>query len=271
MSEKQIYRLIAGKQTGPYPPGKLRPLVVDGRISRLDRFSYDAVEWLPADCFPELMLKEGSNVFISHTLPERRLGLEGSGTPPPLSSELVATVPRLKHRTRRIRWLWVARGSCAAVLMAAGLSWSWATRAFEHPIDVTDEFALLADSIEGYEGKKVVVRGVYFPSKLISTSQGPESAITFRSTSGCLLNGDCAYRLTLLASEHMTHTLRKVAERLANEQPATITFLCKERRSGDRHRTYGLVDNITFYKHLPEENAEEELLRVDNNGNVQEQ
>jgi hypothetical protein len=29
--------------------------MADGRISRLDRFSYDGVHWLPADQIPELM------------------------------------------------------------------------------------------------------------------------------------------------------------------------------------------------------------------------
>jgi len=52
---RPLYRLIAGKQHGPYSAETLRPLVKDGRISRLDRFSYDGVDWQCADQFPELV------------------------------------------------------------------------------------------------------------------------------------------------------------------------------------------------------------------------
>lgn len=55
MSERPLWRLVAGRKTGPYPPEKLRPLMKDGRISSLDRFSYDGTDWrLPAE-FPELL------------------------------------------------------------------------------------------------------------------------------------------------------------------------------------------------------------------------
>ena len=52
---RPLYRLIAGKQHGPYSAESLRPLVKDGRISQLDRFSYDGVDWQCADQFPELV------------------------------------------------------------------------------------------------------------------------------------------------------------------------------------------------------------------------
>ncbi len=52
---RPLYRLIAGKQHGPYSAETLSPLVKDGRISRLDRFSYDGVDWQCADQFPELV------------------------------------------------------------------------------------------------------------------------------------------------------------------------------------------------------------------------
>jgi len=55
MSERPLWRLVAGRKTGPYPPEKLRPLMKDGRISSLDRFSYDGSEWRPPAEFPELL------------------------------------------------------------------------------------------------------------------------------------------------------------------------------------------------------------------------
>lgn len=55
MSKKTLWRMVAGRTTGPYDPAKLRPLVKDGRIGPLDRFSYDGIDWRPADNFPELL------------------------------------------------------------------------------------------------------------------------------------------------------------------------------------------------------------------------
>jgi hypothetical protein len=55
MSEAPLWRMVAGRKTGPYPPEKLRPLMKDGRISPLDRFSYDGSDWRPATEFPELL------------------------------------------------------------------------------------------------------------------------------------------------------------------------------------------------------------------------
>lgn len=55
MDEKPLWRMVAGRKVGPYDPAKLRPLVKDGRISPLDRFSYDGEEWRSAGEFPELL------------------------------------------------------------------------------------------------------------------------------------------------------------------------------------------------------------------------
>lgn len=54
MTERPLWRLVAGRKKGPYPPEKLRALVRDGRISSLDRFSIDGETWQTADAFPEL-------------------------------------------------------------------------------------------------------------------------------------------------------------------------------------------------------------------------
>ena len=55
MSERPIWRLVAGQKRGPYAPARLRPLVGDGRIGSLDRFSYDGIAWAPIEEFPELL------------------------------------------------------------------------------------------------------------------------------------------------------------------------------------------------------------------------
>lgn len=269
MSERQLYRLVAGRQTGPYPPHKLQPLVADGRISRLDRFSYDGVDWLPADHFPELIGKAAPTV-VAVTVPETRRGPEAAAVPVPLPPESATPPDGLSPRARKLPWLWVFGASCAALLIASGIVMWLGSRIFERVIDVTDEFEMLADSLEGYEGKRVFVRGIYIPSKLVKTSQSREYALTFRSESGCVLNGDCAYRLTLLTSEEMAQSLRQVADRLANEQPATVSFLCQERPSGDRRRAYGFVEQITFCEQVPEDAGDNGFLRVERNGKVRE-
>lgn len=55
MTERPLLRRVAGRTTGPYAPAKLRPLVRDGRIGPLDRFSYDGATWAPVHDFPELL------------------------------------------------------------------------------------------------------------------------------------------------------------------------------------------------------------------------
>jgi len=270
MSERQLYRLVAGKQTGPYPPEKLRPLVADGRISRLDRFSYDGMDWLPADQIPELM---GPRSAAAATLPVVQMPPQNPGpigNPPEIG---VTKAQDFLHQRLPISWsprlfaIGVAGVTAIAALAGAAV---WSSHLLEQPADVTDEFAMLADSLEGYEGKRVIVRGIYYPSKLTKTAQGTDSAITFRSESGCLLNGDCAYRLTLLASDAMAKALAQVADRLVAEQPAAVSFLCNEVSTGGRKRPYGQVDHVTFYKEVPDAVGGKGLLRVDANGKVRE-
>jgi hypothetical protein len=270
MSERQLYRLVAGKQTGPYPPDKLRPLVADGRISRLDRFSYDGVDWLSADHFPELIGKPASSTVAPAAMPESRLGSVTAEVPALLPPDAATPADRSSSHARKTPWRWVLGAACTALLITAATVLSWGSRILVRPIDVTDEFEMLADSLEGYEGKRVLVRGVYLPHKLTKTSQSAEHAITFRSESGCVLNGDCAYRLTLLTSKEMAQALRQVADRLAAEQPAAVSFLCQERRNGDRRRAYGLIDHITFCEQIPEEPDDKGFLRVEQNGTVRE-
>jgi len=270
MSERQLYRLVAGKQTGPYPPEKLRPLVADGRISRLDRFSYDGVDWLPADQIPELM---GPRSVAAATLPVVQVPPQNPGpigNPPEIG---VAKAQDCLHQrlplsgSPRLFAIGVAGVTVLAALAGAAV---WSSHLLEQSADVTDEFAMLADSLEGYEGKRVIVRGIYYPSKLTKTAQGKDSAITFRSESGCLLNGDCAYRLTLVASDAMAKALAQVADRLVAEQPAAVSFVCNEVSTGGRKRPYGQVDHVTFYKEVPDAVGSKGLLRVDANGKVRE-
>lgn len=270
MSERQLYRLVAGKRTGPYAPEKLRPLMADGRISRLDRFSYDGVDWLPANQFPELMGKEAATVVAPVVIAELRsapTATEGAVATPP---KPVTVADSVTASDWKMPQFWVLGAVVAVLVVATGITLLWGSRALERAIDVTDDFAMLADSLEGYEGKHLLVRGLYFPAKLTKTSQSGECAITFRSESGCLLNGDCAYRLTLLASEKMAKSLRQVAKRLTNEQAAMVKFACSERRTGDRFRAYGLVDRITFCKQIPEDAGDKGFLTVDRDGTIRE-
>lgn len=78
MSERPLWRLVAGQKTGPYTPEKLRPLMKDGRISPLDRFSYDGTDWRPPAEFPELLRPPAAAVMPSASRP----GAVAAGNPP---------------------------------------------------------------------------------------------------------------------------------------------------------------------------------------------
>lgn len=75
MSERPLWRLVAGQKTGPYAPEKLRPLMKDGRISPLDRFSYDGTDWRPPAEFPELLRPPAPVVMPS--APQARAAVMG--------------------------------------------------------------------------------------------------------------------------------------------------------------------------------------------------
>lgn len=85
MDEKPLWRMVAGRKVGPYDPAKLRPLVKDGRISPLDRFSYDGEAWRPAGEFPELLRSPSAAMTSSLPSPAESnpldSGLLGSDAP----------------------------------------------------------------------------------------------------------------------------------------------------------------------------------------------
>lgn len=79
MSERPIWRLVAGQKRGPYAPDKLRPLVKDGRISPLDRFSYDGTSWGQATDFPELLREPASAIVTPPSVTDETFGVNLDG------------------------------------------------------------------------------------------------------------------------------------------------------------------------------------------------
>lgn len=280
MSEKPLFRLVAGKQTGPYPPEKLRPLVADGRISRLDRFSYDGVDWLPADQFPELM---GTSRTVSAPVswtpatplpsPEQHAARVPPLPPPSGPPGPVSPAPT-SSRTNRLL-VFGAMAGCAAILFVAGLFFAMKSNVISggRPRDVTDSFDVVVKSVEEFDGKTVVVRGVYFPQELAPRAGGRDYTIKFRSagTKRAVVSGDRQDRLTLVVPQAMGNRLMQIVGRLESEQPAMLEIDCTQRDAGGEKRPLGRVAKIRFCREAPRSVSAKAFLQMDEEGEIEEE
>jgi hypothetical protein len=282
MTERHLFRLVAGKQTGPYPPEKLRPLIEDGRISRLDRFSYDGVDWLPADHFPALMtsgsLPSTPSVAtsVSSTTPAPaatapdHADLAAGASPPPFVSPLPKTAAA--RGTPLWRRVLIAGIGIAILGILAASTLFLRNSVFTASRDVTDQFGAIVDSVDGFNGSLVVARGIYYSKGLLPRVTGHDSTIKFCSgdTDNVLVTGDCAYRLTLVAPEAMAAKLKDIIGRLEAEQPSAVTFTCSEDQSHGRKRPIGRVTRIQFFHEAPQSANERSFLAITEDGEIEE-
>lgn len=280
MSERQLYRLIAGKQTGPYPPEKLRPLMADGRISRLDRFSYDGVDWLPADQIPELV---GKALTASPSAESAAAALvfptpgEGGGItplpPPPRPPGKVTPAPA-QPRSSRLP-LFAGIGVIGVSLLVAGvlLGLRGGILGSGGLRDITDNFGAVLKSTEDFEGEMVFVRGTYFPQELNPRASGRDYTIKFRSGGAkrAVASGDRQDRLTLVVPQAMGNRLLQIVGRLESEQPAILEIACTQHDAGGEKRPIGRVVQIKFCREAPTAVGARAFLQMDEDGEIEEE
>ena len=281
MSERQLYRLVAGKQTGPYPPEKLRPLVADGRISRLDRFSYDGVDWLPADQIPELMGRTaaalpGTAAVVPPTAPLFPALAEtpvAAPPPPPRSSGAVAQSPTPGRR--KSLPMFAAIGGVLATLLVAGafLGFRGSSLSVGGLADVTDRFDSVVKSPEAFDGKSVCVRGTYFPQELSPRASGRDYTIKFRSSGPkrAAVSGDRQDRFTIVVPQAMGSRLMQIVGRLESEQPAMLELACTQTDTGGEKRPIGRVTKINFCREAPTSTGAKAFLQMDEDGEIEEE
>jgi hypothetical protein len=281
MSERQLYRLVAGKQTGPYPPEKLRPLVADGRISRLDRFSYDGVDWLPADQIPELMgrtaaASTATAAVVPPTAPMFTTPAETPvATPPPPPRSSGAVTQSLNPGRRNRLPMFAAIGGVLATLLVAGafLGLRGSSLSVGGLADVTDRFDSVVKSPEAFDGKSVCVRGTYFPQELSPRASGRDYTIKFRSsgTKRTVASGDRQDRLTIVVPQAMGSRLMQIIGRLESEQPAMLELACTRTDTGGEKRPIGRVTKINFYREVPTSTGAQAFLQMDEDGEIEEE
>jgi hypothetical protein len=280
MSERQLYRLVAGKQTGPYPPEKLRPLVADGRISRLDRFSYDGVDWLSADQIPELKGRPAAATPATAsveppTAPVFPAAMETPGTAPPPPPRSSGAVTQSLNPGRRNRLpLFAAIGGVLATLLVAGafLGFRGSPLSAGGLADVTDRFDTVVKSPQAFDGKSVCVRGTYFPQELSPRASGRDYTIKFRSsgTKRAVVSGDRQDRLTIVVPQAMGSRLMQIVGRLESEQPAMLELACTQTDTGGEERPIGRVTKITFCRETPTLTGSKAFLQMDEDGEIEE-
>ena len=277
MTGKQLYRLVAGKQTGPYPPEKLRPLVADGRISRLDRFSYDGVDWRSADHFPELMGRavaapRGDAATTATASPASTAPATASAglRPPPPAAGAAA-------RSSASGWLsrppMVAAGAIGlATLLGVGMYLG--LRSGPAGVnDVTDRFDAVAKATESLGTAAVCVRGTYFPQELSPRAGGRDYTIKFRSGGAkrAVVSGDRPDRFTLVVPQAMGNRLMQIIGRLESEQPAIVDLACTQTDAGGVQRPIGRVTKIKFCREAPTSQAAKAFLQLDEDGEIEEE
>jgi hypothetical protein len=281
MSERHLYRLVAGKQTGPYPPEKLRPLVADGRISRLDRFSYDGVDWLPFDRIPELIgpttaALPATSAVVPPTTPVFSTPVETPGvapSPPPRTAG--AVTQSLKPGRRNRLPMFAAIGGVLASLLIAGvfLGFGGSFLSVGGLSDVTDRFDSVVKSPEAFDGKSVYVRGTYFPQELLPRASGRDYTIKFRSsgTKRTVASGDRQDRLTIVVPQAMASRLMQIIGRLESEQPAMLELACTQTDTGGEKWPIGRVMKINFYREIPTSTNAQAFLQMDEDGEIEEE
>lgn len=282
MTERQLYRLVAGKQTGPYPPEKLRPLVANGRISRLDRFSYDGVDWLPADQFPELMgrttaVPTPATSPSSPVVAPAPLGNTTTAGPlGPTPPEPRDHVPQTASPSGANRLPLFAGIVGVAVLVLGGgafLRLKGGSLGAGGHSDVTDRFDSVVKSVEPFSGKTVCVRGTYFPQELTPRTNGRDYTIKFRSggTKRAVVSGDRQDRLTLVVPQAMGSRLMQIVGRLESEQPAVLELACSQRDASGEKRPIGRVTKIRFCREAPTSSGAKAFLQMDEEGEIEEE
>jgi len=279
MSERQLYRLVAGKQTGPYPPEKLRPLVADGRISRLDRFSYDGVDWLSADQIPELMgrtaaASPATAAVVPPAIFSTPVETPGAAPPPPPRSSGDVTQSLNPSRRNRLP-MFAAIGGVLATLLVAGafLGIRGSLLSVGGLADVTDRFDSVVKSPQAFDGKSVCVRGTYFPQELSPRASGRDYTIKFRSsgTKRAVVSGDRQDRLTIVVPQAMGSRLMQIVGRLESEQPAMLELACTQTDAGGEKRPIGRVTKIKFCRESPTSTGAKAFLQMDEDGEIEEE
>ncbi len=279
MTDRLLYRLIAGNTLGPYSPEKLRPLITDGRISRLDRFSYDGLDWQCADRFPELVgrlaedpLKKSStlsycvttelneNVLATDTCISSSCKLKESTE---LSSE---TSSLINPRQLSLRVILRIVGVSVTGIIIFVFFFNVYHRNFGSR-DVTESFSDVVKSCALYSGKTLLVRGIYYPQGLQARENENDFIITFRSTGSkkILISGDRNPHLMFVVPAPMGNKLMQIVGRLESDQPVMLEFVCSTNDFAGGSRSIGYVNQITFYRDLPPTEKTPVFLTLDKN------
>jgi len=223
---RPLYRLIAGKQHGPYSAETLRPLVKDGRISRLDRFSYDGVDWQCADQFPELVgpdrqpvksvatpsatVATTSDGVVVPAIPDALFSDDGFSFATLLPSDPVAQ-RSISQDSEKILKRWMIGAGILALVVVT--------------------FVLLMPQIK-YKPRKPPHAAADKPAKLASTEQEAEPKSVIDSTSKTVIDSTSktvtnSIGMELIEIPAGTFTMGSPAgekDREANEAQVTVTL-----------------------------------------------
>ena len=282
MTGRALYRLIAGQKLGPYPLEQLRPLVKDGRISRLDRFSYDGVDWQGADRFPELITpptedqpKKLSAIpfslapAINDSVPVANKGYSYEPQVLPKQGGLTSSLMRLRQLRFRIVF-GIVSATVVGITVLASCFILYQRNV--GPRDITESFSEFVKSPASYSGKQLLVRGIYYPQDLEPRQTDKDFTIKFRSTGSkkILISGDRNAGLMFVVPAAMGNKLMQIVGRLESDQHVMLEFVCSTEEAAGGPMCVGYVSQITFFQDLPHSEKTPAFLAIDKIGELQE-
>lgn len=235
MGSLKIYRKVAGRTVGPYDSAELAPLVADGRISSLDRFSYDGTSWDSLDAFPELSGKP--RVDSAPPVGPPPLVVGDSETPSSPGGDIRKPTFRRNLVVLFVGLITIACGVAVAVFPGSFLGFG-------------DIGSKLLDSPESLQGQTIVLEGYYQPRCLRPLSDGRyEIGFSVGDDGGVLVSGSPEERFHFVARGDIGERLMLSTGSFRSLQPARVT-LAVGHKADNLWPTAELVE-IAFFKGWP--------------------
>lgn len=246
MGSLKIYRKVAGRTVGPYDSAELAPLVADGRISSLDRFSYDGTSWDSLDAFPELSGKP-------------RVDSAAVGPPPLVVGDGADSSSPGNIRKQTLRRTFIVLFVVLSTI-ACGVALAVFAGSF---LGFGDIGSQLLNSPESLQGQTIVLEGYYQPRGLRPLSDGRyEIGFSVGDDGSVSVSGSPEARFQVLARGDVGERLMLSTGLFRSLQPARLS-LTVGNKTDDLWPAAELIE-VAFFKAWPLDDEADAFLVIGN-------
>lgn len=243
MRGEKLYRLVAGRRTGPYEAEELIPLVDDGRISTLDRFSYDGESWQPLASFPELTGRQTTSVL-------------GPPPCPAVNHRKDVAVRPDGHKRRTYHYSVASLGGL--IVLAGCVMWAALSENTLGKKDIPQQ--LLADPTS-LQGQELVLEAYYLPNALRPLPEGSYAiGLALGRDDATTLSGADDSDFLVLVDDTIGERLMLSTGLLKTRQPARVTLAV----GVEADTTWPSAEciDVSFFKTWPVNESTESFLRL---------